>query len=516
MSNNNSNCSNTNSTSSKQQPKVTTAAVVVSSTNSISTSTISFPDLVESYNSRNKQLSNNLDMTTSTSTLLNGDATQTELKSLSLNGGVSGMVFMDSTHGFIVDTDRINNNSHKISYSQSLLENQQQQQQQQLVDANGNAQFVNNNNNNININAVITTTPSVNKNVLMKSKSVDHNNLSSIEHYPALEKTKQKLSEVLSKTIETPITKKQQKQVKNATTTTTERPSTALMMTVVDDGKIISGKKKDKLTSKNVSTSTSPQSSQQKQQQQHQQQQHPTSNINNNINNTFGSHRPAVIILNDNDSFDNTTAELGITFGFDINEHLLCGHPNGDASSTVVMADDIESSASNNANNNNCDIMNTNLSSNNLSNNNQSIEVYENYMVSVAAAASSSSSSSAGSAMMPQTTSSPETTKNCSANITMDSSSHDLGYLSSSNHSPPAAANNSIINNQKSTQVLTSENDNNQPHERDFSLQVTPKEIRQHTKFEEFKMPLLPNFISPSESKNFNFEELVAFVSEGK
>lgn len=493
--------SNNNSSSSKQQPKVTTAAVV-SSTNSISTSTISFPDLVESNNSRNKQLSNNSDMTTATSATLNGDATQTELKSLSLNGGVSGMVFMDSIHGFIVDPDRINNNSQKISYSQSLLEQQRRGGGGvEHVDANGNAQFVNNN-------AVITTTPSVNKNVLMKSKSVDHNNLSSIEHYPALEKTKQKLSEVLSKPIETLVTKKQQKQVKNATTTTTERPL-AQTMTVVDDGKIICGKKKDKLTLKNVATSTSPQSTQQKQQQQLPQ---PTSNINNNINNTFGSHhRPAVIILNDNDSFDNTTAELGITFGFDIDEHLLCGHPNGDASSSVVMADDIESSASNNANNNNCDIMNTNLSSNNLSNNNQSIDMYENYMVVGNAAVSN-----AGAMMiLPlthtiQSTSSPENITMCSANITMDSS-HDLGYLSSSNHSPPAAANSNIINNQKPT----SENDNNHPHERDFSLQVTPKEIRQHTKFEEFKMPPLPNFISPSESKNFNFEELVAFVSEG-
>lgn len=539
--NNNNSVSNANinssSSSSKQQPKVTTAnSLVVSatSTNSISTSTMSFPELVESNNSKNKQLSNNVDNAAVT---MNGDATQTELKCLSMNGvGDSGMIFMDTSGiAFGVDTDRINNNScQKISYSQSLLENHHQ-----YIDANGNAQFVNNATSvtSTSSSSSATTTGNSSKNILTKSKSVDHNNLSSIEHYPALEKTKQTLSEVLSKPIETLNAKQKQKQVKNAATTTIPN-NVATIMTIVDDGKIVSGggKKKEKLISKkNVSTSTSPQSTTAMSTQQYQQ----TTTQHNNI--SFGNHhRPAVIIMDDNNSSYENTNELGITFGFfaDINEDLLCGnnHPNGDmvatttsSSSSVVMADDIESSASSNANNNNnCDIMNTNLSSNNLSNN-QPIEMYENYIVT---------SSNVPIIMnmphyhqhqhqqppphqhpynntttfMQASASSPETL----TNSTMDSS-HDLGYLSSSINSPPsvAAATAAVINNNNKVNQQSSIENENQPHERDFSLQVTPMEIRQHTKYEEFKMPPLPNFISPPDTKNFNFDELVAFVSEG-
>jgi hypothetical protein len=504
MSNNNSSNSSSSGKQQQQQPKVTASALAAAttSTNSISTSTISFPDLVESNNSRNKQLSNSLDVTAAAATV-NGDATQTELKSLSFNGvvGVSGMIFMDNNNNGS-ETDRINNNnSQKISYSQSLLEshNQQQQQQQQSpLDANGNAQNVNT----AVINPTNTSMPSV-KNVLTKSKSVDHNNLSSIEHYPALEKTKQTLSDVLSKPIEILPGMKKTKQVKNAMTTTTP-----ITLTFVDDGKMMATKKK--ASKKHVSTSTSPQSSHDTQHHHHHQQQ-PNSH-----------HRPAVIILDDNNSYDTNTSELGITFGFDINEHLLCGHLNGDIASAassppvVVMADDIESSASNNANKNTCDIMNTNnLSRNNLSNNYQSIEMYENYIPTAA-----------GAVLMPHTVifqqsqSSPDTANCGGVNNIMDSS-NDLGYLSSSIHSPPSVITGTVTVVQKlspNQQVLSAtENEQNQPHERDFGLQVTPMEISQQTtKFEEFKMISLPDFISPPESKNFNYDELVIFVKEGE
>jgi hypothetical protein len=486
MSNNN---SSSNSSSGKQQqqqqqPKVTASSATTTSTNSISTSTISFPDLVESNNSRNKQLSNSLDVTAAVAATVNGDATQTELKSFTFNGGVSGMVFMDSNNNG-PEFDRINNNnSQKISYSQSLLEshNQQQQQQQQptALDANGNAQLVNT--------VVINTSmPSV-KNVLMKSKSVDHNNLSSIEHYPALEKTKQTLSDVLSKPIEVLAGTKKIKQVKNATTTTTPTG-----LTFVDDGKVMTTKKK--ASKKHVSTSTSPQSS------------HETQNNQQQSN---SHNRPAVIIMDDN-SYD-TTVELGITFGFDINEHLLCGHPNGDVTASppnVVMADDIESS--NNANKNTCDIMNTNnLSRNNLSNNYQSIEMYM---------------PTAAGVLVPHTVifqpsqSSPDNTSCGGLTNNMDSS-NDLGYLSSSLHSPPSVVTGTVTAQKLSPNqqvLLATEHDQKQPQERDFALQVTPMEISQQTKFEELKIISLPDFISPPESKNFiNYDDVVSFVKEGK
>lgn len=460
----------------QQQPKVTAASIT-------SSSTMSFPDLVESNNNRNKQLSNsnNLDaqlttappmstLSVATSTALNGDALQTEL---------NGMVFMCDVHAGI-DPDRINNNSQKISYSQSLLENHHNHE----LDANGNAQLLKNTEG-----AVVINSNSTSKNVLIKSKSVDHNNLSSIEHYPALEKTKQTLSDVLSKPIESLVTKGKQKQFNKAIATTTT--TIVAPVTIVDDGKT---KKKDRIAQKkHVSTSTSPPSSQP------QNFGPQTQNYNHNHH-----QRPAVIIMNDSASFENTT-ELGITFGFDINEHLLCGHQNGDA---IMMADDhmmmnVESSSNNANNNNNCDIMNTNLSSNNNLSNNQScgIELYENYMVTTALHGDHHPTIIH--------TSSPESSCN---NI-------DLGYMSSSilintTQSPPA---NQIISNQQSPHMPQISFDNG-PHERDFGLQVTPMEIQQQTNYEAtpFVPAPLPRFILPSETtKNFNYEELVTFVSEG-
>lgn len=413
---------------------------------SISTSALSFPDLVESNNNRNKQLSSSNDahqiapitVSVATSTTLNGDALQTELN----GGGVGGMVFICDTTS--IDPDRINNNN-KISYSQSLLESNND------LDANGNAQ----------------KTTETSKNVLIKSKSVDHNNLSSIEHYPALEKTKQTLSEVLSKPIESLTTKGKQKQITKSIATT------VAPFTIVDDGKV-----KKKAQKKNVSTSTSPPT-------QSQNQNFIPNSQHSNHNHNHHPQRPAVIILNDNASYENTN-ELGITFGFDIDEHLLCGYQNGDA----IMIE--ESSSRNNANNNNnCDIMNTNLSSNTNLSNNQSCGIeFEDFYAPVATHATAIIH-----------TSSPEQSNN------INEMSADLGYIST--------ASMILTNTMQSPQITFCENG---PNERDFGLQVTPLEIQQMTtKFEQVFVPAsLPEFISPQiTTKSYNYEEIVAFVSEG-
>jgi hypothetical protein len=276
--------------------------------------------------------------------------------------------------------------------------------------------------------------------------------LSSIEHYPALEKTKQTLSEVLSKPIETLVTKGKHKQISKSIATT------VAPLTIVDDGK------KKRAQKKSVSTSTSPPSACQA----------PNFIPNSQHSNHNHHQRPAVIIMNDSASFENTN-ELGITFGFDINEHLLCDHQNG--------LEDCCSSNNNANNNNNCDIMNTNLSSNNLSNNQScGIDFEDFYVLKPVTAATIIH------------TSSPEQI-NCAAEM-----SADLGY-------------NSILTNaMQSPQITFCDNG---PNERDFALQVTPMEIQQTTFEHVFVPATLPRFIMPEITKNYNYEEVVAFVSEG-
>lgn len=177
---------------------------------------MSFPELVETNNHRNKQLSSE-----------NGEMTE--------NGAdVSTRVFDSNNNS--------NDQQQKISYSQSLLEPK---------DTNGNK---------IEVAASVVN----GKATLTKSKSVDHNNLSSIEHYPALEKT------AVIKTFE----KMKPKPVK------------------------VVAIKKEKMLKKSASMQSATAMAQ--------------------------DCRPAVIILND--CVKPSEGDCGgITFGFDINEGLLNG-----------------------------------------------------------------------------------------------------------------------------------------------------------------------------------------------
>jgi hypothetical protein len=174
---------------------------------------MSFPELVETNNHRNRQLSSE-----------NGETTE--------NGAEPARAF-DSNN---------NSNDQKISYSQLLLEPSLE------LDTNGNK-----------VEATVTVNG---KATLTKSKSVDQNNLSSIEHYPALEKT------AVIKSFE----KMKPKPVKVVVA------------------------KKEKMLKKSASMQSA----------------------------TAQDCRPAVIILND--CVKPSEGDCGgITFGFDINEGLLNG-----------------------------------------------------------------------------------------------------------------------------------------------------------------------------------------------
>jgi hypothetical protein len=192
------------------------AVVAGAATTAKKASMMSFPELVENNNHRNKQLSSE-----------NGETTE--------NGAdVPARAF---------DSNNNSNDQQKISYSQSLLEPAHE------LDTNGN---------NVKIEAQMNG-----KATLTKSKSVDHNNLSSIEHYPALEKT------AVIKSFE----KMKPKPLK---------PVAA---------------KKEKLLKKSASVQNASVQEQ---------------------------GRPAVIILNDCVKPSESDCG-GITFGFDINEGLLNG-----------------------------------------------------------------------------------------------------------------------------------------------------------------------------------------------
>lgn len=197
-----------------------TAAAVTAKSHQKASMMMSFPELVETNNHRNKQLSSE-----------NGETTE--------NGADVPARAFDSN----------NNNSNdqqKISYSQSLLEPAHE------VDTNGNS---------VKIEAVNGN----GKATLTKSKSVDHNNLSSIEHYPALEKT--------------------------AVIKTFEKMKPKPLKPVVA--------KKEKLLKKSASVQSATMLTQ-------------------------DNCRPAVIILND--CVKPSEGDCGgITFGFDINEGLLNG-----------------------------------------------------------------------------------------------------------------------------------------------------------------------------------------------
>lgn len=347
---------------------------------------VSFPELVETNNVKNKLSSHPSEIAS------NGEPINTTEK---LSNGLDTPRPFDSNNNS--NDDRVNNNQ-KISYSQSLLEHHQNE----VVDSNGNN----------------TKDPRT----LTKSKSVDQNNLSSIEHYPALEKAQVSLNAVFSS--KAPVTfetynKSKQKQFKPE----------------------IKSAKKDKLK-KSASIQGGPNFSQQ---------------------NSLHNCRPAVIILQD--SAKQAEADFGdITFGFDINEHLLHGQQNGDHRDSLEKTN----------NNDNCDITNTNLSTNN----NMSNQSYENFIA-------------------------PQNIIISDAHILMlshhnvletsNQSSNDVGYMSSS-----------LINTGDAIQ---------QADEQEVSS-MEVAEIKRIVELDGYQL-VLPHFISPEPIK-FNHEELVSFVKEGK
>lgn len=526
-----------NYASQKHQQKSTPTATIIST---------SFPDLVESNNNRNKQLSNSpLEVMTTS----NGDATQTEKHTL--NGSERGVLvagafdnnnnssnsttLITSNSSNVINNadDRLNNNSsssttnnQKISYSQSLLESHNYPE----IDSNGNSAKLNE------ANVPATNQPfSSTKNVLTKSKSVDHNNLSSIEHYPALEKTKQTLSDVLSKPIESFSAKSKQKQTNTIKEDAACANSTATALSSNSNNSSIAapvvlaananGKrtKKDKLALKK-STSTVCASTV-----------IPTTQSQYSMQNNVNSqqHRPAVIILDDDCEKPNEM-ELGITFGFDINEHLLFGHQNGDAVTDIDPSVEVN-------NNSNCDIMNTNLSSNNININNLTInnqscgfEMYENFIASPQSGVivvdhsqqmihqqqntiiqSSPKNNTSSSAVNHNNT----TTAAAATNTILDSSnqsSNDLGYSSilTNSSTSPATANVvcEVLQRDNSQQVDMKDNVRQSNSSNNNNI---PIDVKSHMKFEELKMLTLPQFISPEPTtKTYNYEELVTFVSE--
>lgn len=378
---------NTVTTSTEKWPSIIASSSSTHQNNNDPFSIANFanPELVETNNVKNKQLSNHPSEIASINT--------TEKPS---NGLDLPTRPFDSNNNS--NDDRVNSNQ-KISYSQSLLENHQNE-----IDANGN-----------NTKDLRTLT---------KSKSVDQNNLSSIEHYPALEKAQVTLGEVFSPkapvTFETYASKSKQKQAKPEIRST----------------------KKEKLK-KSASIQGGSNFSQQ--------------NLLNNC-------RPAVIILQD--SSKPTDTDFGdITFGFDINEHLLHGQQNGDIHDSLEKTN----------NNDTCDIINTNLSNNSMSN--QPSEMYDVYMPPIIIGDNHI-------VMLNH------------HHKVLDSStqSSDIGYMSSSlitsTGSPPA------IQNDDESEEQT--------------LEVA--DIKRIVKLDGYQL-LLPHFISPEPIK-FNHEELVSFVNE--
>lgn len=417
-------------------------------------SMMSFPELVETNNNKNKQLSSN-PSSSSSENASNGETINTTEKPLN---GLDAPRAFDSNNNnnsssIVTADERINNNNQKISYSQSLLENHHHNNNNSVepMDANGN-------NVKVDLNAP-STNGTVAKAILTKSKSVDHNNLSSIEHYPALEKkTHSTLGEVFAKpavTFETYASKSKQKQMRPEVKT-----------------------KKDKL--KKASSVQSPPFPQQ---------------------NAILNCRPAVIILND--CAKPSDVDCGITFGFDINEHLLFGHQNGDDASAMEVS--LETN-----NNNNCDITNTNLSSNNnLTNQPCGLEMYESFITPQSIIIGD------GHMMMINSQSSPKQQQQQHNNAadTSNLSASDMGYLSSSlitNSTSPATQKSS-----SSSSLLPNEEANANEQTPDESEGRThPMEITRIVILDDYKLAL-PKFVSPEPVK-YNQEELVSFVSDGK
>ena len=403
------------------------------------TSSMSFPELVETNNNKNKQLSSHTPSLSENGDTIN-NTTEKPMNGLDANRAFD--TNNNNNNNNNSNEDRLNNNQ-KISYSQSLLESHNNNQE---LDTNGN---------NVKDSNALPITNAT-KLVLTKSKSVDHNNLSSIEHYPALEKTQATLGEVFSKppvTFETYASKSKQKQMK---------PDLKLT-------------KKDKLKK-----STSVQNAQYSAQQ-----------------NVIGNCRPAVIILND--SAKSSDVDCGITFGFDINEHLLFGQNGEDEGGEACVMD---VSLETNNNNNKCDITNTNLSSNNNLTNQPcgvGAEVYENF--------SMPQNIIVGENHVTLNQLSPPQQQN-NALDSSNHSSNDMGYLSSSlitNSTSPATL--------KSTSSMPNDDHIDSMPDDGGETQRQLLEVKRIVNIEDCKL-VLPLFVPPGPFK-FNHDELVQFVSDG-
>lgn len=426
----------------KNQPQSQQPQHVQKSTaSSLLTKKLSYPELVESNNNKNKQLSS----------LSNSD--------VNVNGGKAAKQLNGA-----VDSSDTNNNgdNQKVSYSQSLLDG-------------NDAEFIDTNGNNV-ANSKVDA-----KTMLTKSKSVDQNNLTSIDQYPALERT-QTTSSKVDKNCKVVAAAKPQPQLQ-------QQQSPPQMQQSVKMNDVRSAKKLKKSAScqqsasppsNNVVTSTSSAWST------------ATASIASNC-------RPAVIILND---YVNPNVDCGITFGFDINDDLLSGHPtNGEASAdeqTGTCTTDISLVTNNN---NTCDITNTNLSNNNLNNQIAPAESYENYTQTQHNNESQGAISGQSLSLSLLSPSQPNQQQHQNINIATDSSntSNDIEYLTSTvtnsaNSSLPLpAANNNISNETSSTSATVNRS------------QVIRRAIE------------IPRFRSPADPLNFrNQEEVALFVSDGK
>jgi len=477
----------------------------------------SFPELVENNNNKNKQLSMiSSENTSNGETIhvidkpLNGVDIAKAFDTNNNSSSSSNVIINNNIVSNSSTEDWINNNniSQKITYSQSLLEKHNNNNYQLEIDSNGN---------NVKTDTIIVTaattalaasaasfpqttvaTTTTNaaastKATLIKSKSVDRGNFS-MENYPALEKTKVTLSDVLSKPMETPSNNKVRQQKLQ------QLAAKAAATDIKDDVANAKRTKKDKSNAlKKCATPNAnphfPQSTQ--------------ISLNNN-------HRPAVIILNDCEKSSDVD---GITFGFDIDEFLLLGHQqNGGDSVGITERVNLE-------NNNNCDITNTNLSSkHNLINqpmmsgtapptqqqqqhhhhhhqqqqqpSTGTTDMYENFMLTQAGV--SGDHSQANLYMMNiNSQSSPKQQQLNQQSLNMldqsSQSSNDLGYMSTS-----------LIT--VSTSPATQKSSNFMPIDEPLRHDIA--------KFDDYSSLMLPKFISPQPAK-FNQEELITFVTDG-
>lgn len=432
-----------NSEAAKSQPQQQQQVQKSSASSATLVKKLSYPELVESNNNKNKQMSSVQQQSSDTNT--NGERVMKP---------INGVESFDSNN---------NTDNQKISYSQSLLDNSAE-----ATDANGNSLVCSKI-------EILRHQPT-----LTKSKSVDHNNFSSIEQYPALEKvpttaTATTATNKLDKINKTVALKQQQPPVKMVEMVKQQQP---------------------KKLKKSIS-----------------QQQQVTSNSNVTSSSTTwttasgpvaGNCRPAVIILND--CAKPNEVDCGITFGFDINEHLLFGHQNGDSSANdqrtkSTCTNDISLETNNN---NTCDITNTNLSNNNLNNQIASAESYENLPQTKHIYESHTLSDQSSSSLL-----SPNQQKQQQLNNVLDistqSSNNDHGYLSSS-----------LITNSTSPPNLPAANNNAKLLSDDRAISETFKSCSSE-EIKSFQVKtdiVLPHFLSPQPA-NFNHDEIVSFVIKG-